>query len=63
MTRKKKSKRSGRKYTANQKLAMLFKMSRDELALRKTTGAGVHQTDPRHASRSEQKRRALRDQE
>lgn len=62
MTRKKKSKRSNRKTNANRKLAALFKMSREELATRKTTGAGVHQTDPRHAPRGEQKRRAINDQ-
>jgi len=62
MTNKKKSKRSHRKHKANQKLASLFKMSREELASRKTTGGGVHQTDPRHAPRGEQKRRAITDQ-
>jgi len=62
MTNTKKSKRAHRKYKANQKLASLFKMSREELASRKMTGGGVHQTDPRHAPRGEQKRRALSDQ-
>lgn len=62
MTRKKKSKRSNRKSSANRKLATLFKMSREELATRKTTGGGVHQTDPRYAPRSAQKRRAINDQ-
>ena len=62
MTRNKKSKRSNRKYSANQKLSVLFKMSREELAVRKMTGAGVHQTDPRRAPRGEQKRRVLNDQ-
>lgn len=62
MTRRKKSKRSNRKSSANRKLAALFKMSREELATRKTTGGGVHQTDPRHASRGQQKRRAINDQ-
>lgn len=62
MTRRKKSKRSNRKSSANRKLAALFKMSREELATRKTTGGGVHQTDPRHLPRGEQKRRAISDQ-
>ena len=62
MTNKNKSKRSHRKTSANQKLAMMFKMSREELATRKMTGAGVHQTNPRHSPRSEQKRQAILDQ-
>lgn len=62
MTRKKKSKRSNRKSSANRKLAVLFKMSREELASRKMTGGGVHQSDPRHLPRGEQKRRAIDDQ-
>ena len=62
MTRKKKSKRAQRKNKANLKLASLFRMSREQLAQRKTTGGGVHQTDPRRTARSEQKRRAIEDQ-
>lgn len=62
MTHKKKSKRSHRKHSANQKLASLFKMSREELATRKTTGGGIHRSDPRLRPRSEQKRRAIQDQ-
>lgn len=62
MTRNKKSKRSNRKHSANQKLSALFKMSREELAARKTTGGGIHRSDPRHAPRSEQKRRAINEQ-
>lgn len=62
MTNKKKSKRAHRKNKANQKLASLFKMSREQLEARKTTGGGVHQTDPRHAHRGEQRRRAIQDQ-
>jgi hypothetical protein len=62
MTNKKKSKRSHRKTSANRKLATMFKMSREELATRKMTGGGVHQTDPRHAPRSEQNRRAINDE-
>lgn len=62
MTRKKKSKRAQRKHTANIQLASLFKMSREQLEARKMTGGGIHQTDPRHSSRSEQKRRAIEDQ-
>jgi len=61
MTRKKKSKHSNRKHQASQKLSMLFKMSREELASRKSTGGGVHQTDPRHKPRGEQNRRAVND--
>lgn len=58
----KKSKRSKRKQSANQKLAVMFKMSREELATRKTTGGGVHQTDPRHKPRGERNRRAINEQ-
>ena len=62
MTNKKKSKRSHRKGQANLKLATLFRMSREQLRTRKTSGGGVHQTDPRHAPRGAQKRRAIKDQ-
>lgn len=62
MTNKNKSKRSHRKHKANKKLASLFKMSSEQLAARKMTGAGIHQTDPRHAPRSMQKRRAIEEQ-
>lgn len=62
MGSKKKSKRTSRKHNANQKLSSLFKMSREQLAQRKTTGGGVHQTDPRHKTRSEQNRRAIADE-
>jgi hypothetical protein len=61
MTRRKKSKRSSRKQSANQKLSTLFKMSREQLRVRKTTGGGLHKTQ-RDMPRSEMKRRALRDQ-
>lgn len=61
MTNKNKSKSAYRKQQANQKLAMLFKMSRDQLAQRKTTGGGLHKTH-RDMPRSEVKRRAMRDQ-
>lgn len=37
-------------------------MSRDQLQHRKTTGGGIHQTNPRYAPRGEQKRRAIDDQ-
>jgi hypothetical protein len=60
MTRKKKSKRSNRKSNANVKLAALFKMSREELAARKTTGGGTHKTR-KDVPRPEQKRRAVED--
>jgi hypothetical protein len=62
MTQNKKSKRSSRKSKANQKLTSLFKMSREQLAQRKTTGGGIHQTDPRRKPRGEQNRRAINDQ-
>lgn len=62
MTNKNKSKRAHRKSKANQKLASMFKMSREQLQARRTTGGGIHQTDPRYAPRGEQKRQALRDQ-
>ena len=61
MTSNKKSKRTQRKYKSNQKLAAMFKMSRDQLRQRKTSGAGVHQSGPRYTPRGEQKRRAIKD--
>lgn len=61
MTRKKKSKRSNRKQSANLKLSSLFKMSREQLQVRKTTGGGLHKTQ-KDIPRAEVKRRALRDQ-
>ncbi len=61
MTRKKKSKRSNRKQNANIKLSTLFKMSREQLQVRKTTGGGLHKTQ-KDIPRTEVKRRALRDQ-
>lgn len=63
MANKKKSKRSHRKQSANQKLSALFKLSREQLAQRKTTGGGVHRPKtPASLPRSEQKRRAINDQ-
>lgn len=61
MTNNKKSKSAHRKYRANQKLSALFKMSRVQLAQRKTTGGGLHKTH-KDAPRAEVKRRAMRDQ-
>jgi hypothetical protein len=58
---KKKSTRAKRKNSANLKLVSLFKMSREQLAQRKTTGGGLHKTH-RDLPRGEQKRRAIDDQ-
>ena len=62
MTRKKKSKRAQRKNKANLKLASLFRMSREQLAQRKTTGGGLHKTY-HDIPRNEQRRKALKDQQ
>jgi len=63
MTRKKKSKRASRKHSANQKLASLFKMSREQLQTRKVTGGGAHRPKtPDTLPRGEQKRRSIDDQ-
>lgn len=62
MTNKKKSKRAHRKHKANQKLVSMFKMSREQLAMRKTTGGGLHKTH-HDIPRSEQHREALKDQQ
>lgn len=51
-----------RKRKINPKLAAMFKMTRDELALRKLTGGGVHRSHPKHIPRSEQNRQAINDQ-
>ncbi len=50
-----------RKKRLNASLKSLFKMSREQLAQRKTTGAGTHKTR-RDLPRGEAKRRALNDQ-
>lgn len=59
MAKNKKSIR--RKQKVNAKLARLFKMSREQLAIRKTTGGGLHRTR-KDTPRSEQKRQAVKDQ-
>ena len=61
MAQKKKTK-SSKRPKMNPRLAAMFKMTREELALRKTTGGGIHRTSPRDVPRSEQKRRAVMDQ-
>jgi len=61
MVRKKKSKRSTRKLQANATLKSLFRLSREQLVTRKTTGGGLHKTR-KDIARSAQKRQALRDQ-
>ena len=61
MTNKNKSKNAHRKQQANQKLSTLFKMSREQLQTRKTTGGGLHKTF-KDSPRAEVKRRVLRDQ-
>ncbi len=55
-------KKSQRRKKINPTLASMFKMTREQLAMRKTGGGGIHQTDPRSIPRSEQKRRAIDDQ-
>lgn len=59
MAKQKKSLR--RKQKVNAKLASLFKMSREQLQQRKTTGGGLHKTR-RDIPRAERERRALNDQ-
>lgn len=60
-TMAKRSKSLRRKQRVNAKLALLFKMSREQLAQRKTTGGGLHKTY-KSKPRGEQNRRAIRDQ-
>ena len=60
MTKRNKSVR--RKQRVNAKLASLFKMSREQLVTRKTTGGGLHKTH-KDIPRSAQKRQVLDDQE
>lgn len=57
----KRQKSSRRKQKINPKLAALFKMSREQLNQRKTTGGGLHKTR-KDKPRSEQKRKAINDQ-
>ena len=57
----KRSKSLRRKQRVNAKLASLFKMSREQLAQRKTTGGGLHKTR-KDTPRGEQERRAIRDE-
>ncbi len=59
MSKRKKSSR--RKQKVNAKLVSLFKMSREQLAMRKTSGGGLHKTH-RDTPRSVQKRQAISDQ-
>jgi len=58
---KRKNKLSSRKLKVNAKLARLFKMSREQLAVRKTTGGGLHKTH-KDIPRSKQNRSAIDDQ-
>ncbi|MDB5176730.1 MAG: hypothetical protein JWN75_398 [Candidatus Saccharibacteria bacterium] len=59
MAKNSKSKPSKVKKKINPRLAAMFKMTREELALRKMTGGGIHRTHPRDIPRSEQKRKAI----
>ena len=63
MTKNKQTKlaKSQKRSKINPRLAAMFKMTREELALRKTTGGGIHRTH-RDLPRSEQKRRAVSDE-
>ena len=58
---KKKNKAAARKRKLDTKLASMFKLSREQLAQRKTTGAGLHKTH-KDTPRSEKKRQAINDQ-
>lgn len=58
---KQKNKSVRRKQKINAKLARLFKMSREQLITRKTTGGGLHKTR-KDIPRSRQKRSAIDDQ-
>lgn len=58
---KRKNKSLRRKQKVNVKLARLFKMSREQLAVRKTTGGGLHKTR-KDTPRSAQNRSAIDDQ-
>ena len=58
---KRKNKSPRRKQRVNAKLASLFKMSREQLDQRKTSGAGLHKTH-KDTPRSAQKRQAIKDQ-
>jgi len=58
---KRNNKSNRRKLKVNAKLARLFKLSREQLALRKTTGGGPHKTR-KDIPRSAQNRRAIDDQ-
>jgi hypothetical protein len=62
MPKRNKNKSSRAKKNINPRLAAMFKMTREELQLRKTTGGGIHRTHPRNIPRSEQKRKAVDDQ-
>ena len=46
----------------NPRLAAMFKMTREELLLRKTTGGGVHRSQLHDIPRSELKRKAIDEQ-
>lgn len=54
-------KKTQRRRKVNPTLAALFKLSQEELQLRKTTGGGIHKTR-RDAPRSEQNRQAINEQ-
>mgnify|MGYP001558638371 CR=1 FL=1 len=60
MSRKKKT--TSRRRKINPTLASMFKMTREQLEARKTSGGGIHRTSPRDVPRGEQKRRAVDDQ-
>jgi hypothetical protein len=62
MPKRSKNKSSRSKKKINPRLAAMFKMTREELALRKMTGGGIHRTHPRDTPRSEQKRKAIDEQ-
>jgi hypothetical protein len=62
MPKRNKSKTARSNKKINPRLAAMFKMTREELLLRKTTGGGIHRTHPRDTPRSEQKRKAIDEQ-
>lgn len=57
----KRKNKSLRRKKINPTLAALFKMSREQLQMRKTTGGGLHKTH-KDIPRGEQKRRAVNEQ-
>jgi len=62
MSKSNKGKSLRSKKKINPRLAAMFKMTREELALRKTSGGGIHRSQLHAMPRSEQKRKAIDEQ-